>query len=242
MIQGQQPKPPLQANLGTACPGPRAARPDATSCEHILPPVPRAHWVKLWDEESAVHEVKPFQAAWFVFPPARCCAFSGVQSPQTSQPVTPRSGQAPRGQSQGSSLLGADAAPPAAPSRAYEWLPEPRLGAWLPRRGARMGRQDQPREAPPKPSGGYLEDTDPKEVEEGPKPRAAGMFSGRGTGPGPGDRSPCLALVGTPRPSGKEKGLPQVGPQTTWFCLESTAPQHGNSSGKRRQGPLGFPC
>ena len=57
------------------------------------------------------------------------------------------------------------------------------------------------------------------------------MFGGRGgTGPSPRDHSPCLALVGTPRPSGKEKGLLQVGPETTWLCLGSTVPQHGNSS------------
>lgn len=44
------------------------------------------------------------------------------------------------------------------------------------------------------------------------------------------DTSPCLALVETSSPSNRQKGPPQVGPETTWEVLPGKHhPQHGNS-------------
>lgn len=96
---------------------------------------------------------------------------------------------------------------------------------------------------------GSLEDTDPKGGGRRPKAESCQHIQGRG-GAGPAlDTSPCLALVETPRPSGRQKGPPQVGPETTWFCLGSTTRSMENSPGTTGQqvsqplcGPLGFPC
>lgn len=82
-----------------------------------------------------------------------------------------------------------------------------------------------------------------------PKAESCQHIQGRG-GAGPAlDTSPCLSLVETPSLSGRQKGLSQVGPKTTWEVLPGKHhPQHGNSPGTTGQqvsqphvGPLGFP-
>lgn len=121
-------------------------------------PVLQARGAKLWDENPAAHQVKPCQAEWLHF-----CAFQGFRTPK--QPTaTSRTGQGPE-----TAQASWGQTPQAAPHRPTRSSPSQTWETGCLHRVAGKGRWLSPREGPPQPSIGSLEDTDPEGGGRRPK-------------------------------------------------------------------------